>query len=342
MAGARFPLTPPGVLQGLMLSEKPTSVVVATHGHCFDGMCSAALFSRLARARISEAAEFTYHACGYGPDQGGVNPALLRGDENAILDFRYTVSPKLTWYFDHHATAFTSPDERTDFERDGGQHKFFDADYSSCTKLIDDVSRERFGLTNTPQLVELVRWADIIDAARFPSAEMAVMRDHPALWLMTVVENHGDEAFLTRMVPRLLTEPLEDIARSPEIFAQWVPLRDAHLAFVDRIREKSREMDQVVFVDLTDALVDVVGKFVTYALYPKSAYSVMVSRGKSRCKISVGYNPWSGVVRRHDIARICQRYGGGGHAVVGAIALAPGDAERAVQIGLEITAELNR
>src|SRR5882724_10517800 len=130
------------VLEGVMVREKPTSVVVATHGHCFDGMCSAALFTRLARARISANAEFTYHACGYGPEPGGVPAGLLSGDENAILDFRYTAHPKLTWYFDHHQTAFASPEERADFERDGGQHKFFDPGYGSCTKLIYDISRE--------------------------------------------------------------------------------------------------------------------------------------------------------------------------------------------------------
>jgi hypothetical protein len=325
-----------------MLSDKPKSVVVATHGHCFDGMCSAALFTRLARARISPDARFTYLACGYGPDQGGVHADVFRGDDNAILDFRYTASPKLTWYFDHHLTAFASAEERTDFERDGGRHKFFDPSYSSCTKLIYDVSRTKFGLADTPELLELVRWADIIDAARFPSAEMAVMRQEPPLWLMTVVENHGDEAFLSRMIPRLLVEPLEDIAKSPDVLAKWIPLRDAHLAFVDKVREKSRELGAVVFVDLTDSIIDVVGKFVTYALFPKSAYSVIVSRGKTRCKVSVGYNPWSGVERRHDIARICQRYGGGGHAVVGAVALPPDAAQRANQIGLEIATELNR
>jgi hypothetical protein len=324
------------------MSEKPTSVVVATHGHCFDGMCSAALFTRLARERISDNAQFTYRACGYGPEPGGVSPALLNGDENAILDFRYTASPKLTWYFDHHKTAFASPEDRADFERDGGQRKFFDPGYGSCTKLIYDVSRERFGLGDTPELIELVRWADIIDAARFPSAEMAVLREDPALWLMTVVENIGDEVFLSRMIPRLLVEPLEQIAKSPEVFAKWVPLRDAHLEFIDKVREKSRQLGSVVYVDLTDSVIDVVGKFVTYALFPKSTYSVVVSRGKTRCKVSVGYNPWSGAERRHDIASICQRYGGGGHPVVGAVALPPNNPERARQIGLEIGAELNQ
>jgi nanoRNase/pAp phosphatase (c-di-AMP/oligoRNAs hydrolase) len=158
---------------------------------------------------------------------------------------------------------------------------------------------------------------------------------------MTVVENHGDDAFLARLVPRLLVEPLDEIAKSAEIQSKWIPLRDAHLGFVEKVREKSEERDKVVFVDLTEAVIDVAGKFVTYALFPKSVYSVMVSRGKTRCKVSVGYNPWSGSERTHDISRICQRYGGGGHAVVGAIALAATEIERARQIGLEITAELN-
>jgi hypothetical protein len=324
-----------------MARQNAPAVIVATHGHCFDGMCSAALFTRLARARIAEDATFRYHACGYGPEPGGVNPALLSGDENAILDFRYTAAPNLTWYFDHHATAFASDEERADFAADGGKRKFYDPHYGSCTKLIYDTSRDAFGLEDEPIVTELVRWADIIDAARFSSAEMAVMRQDPALWLMTVVENHGDDVFLARLVPRLLTEPLEEIARSAEIQSKWTPLRDAHLSFVDKVREKSEERDKVVYVDLTDSVIDVVGKFVTYALFPKSVYSVMVSRGKTRCKISVGYNPWSGSERRHDISKICQRYGGGGHAVVGAIALGPGEIEKARQIGLDITRELN-
>ena len=80
-----------------------------------------------------------------------------------------------------------------------------------------------------------------------------------------------------------------------------------------------------MLVDLSDQLIEVAGKFVTYALYPESAYSVMLSRSKSKCKISIGYNPWSPVPRTHNIAAICERHGGGGHPVVGAISL-PGRA----------------
>src|SRR5439155_11429568 len=134
----------------------------------------------------------------------------------------------------------------------------------------------------------------------------------------------------------LLERPLDEVARSAPIQARWEPLKAAHLAFIERVRHKSERLGSVVLVDLTDEVIEVAGKFVTYALFPESTYSVMVSRGRTRCKVSVGYNPWSGTERRHDISEICRRYGGGGHLVVGAIAFSPTESEKARQIGPEI------
>lgn len=316
------------------------TALVATHGHCFDGMTSAALFTRLIE-KVEGITNVTYKACGYGPQQGGVEGEVLTGDVNAILDFRYLASPKLDWYFDHHATAFTTPEDRAHFERDGGKQKFYDPAYGSCAKLVYDVSREKFGLTDTPTIVELVKWADIIDSARFPNPEMAVARKEPALQLMTVVEHDGDAAFITKLVPLLLERPLDEIAKRDDIQARWAPLEAQHRAFVERVRKASRVMGAVVYVDLSDELTEVAGKFVTYALYPESAYSVMVTRGKSKCKLSIGYNPWSGKTRRHDISAICSRHGGGGHPVVGAVSLPVNQVERAKEIALEIARELD-
>jgi hypothetical protein len=62
-------------------------VVVATHGHCFDGLCSAVMFTRLYRHLFpADGADFAYHGAGYGPGQNGVDPKVLSGDVNAILD----------------------------------------------------------------------------------------------------------------------------------------------------------------------------------------------------------------------------------------------------------------
>jgi nanoRNase/pAp phosphatase (c-di-AMP/oligoRNAs hydrolase) len=56
--------------------------------------------------------------------------------------------------------------------------------------------------------------------------------------------------------------------------------------------------------------------------------------------LSIGYNPWSPAPRRHDIAAICERHGGGGHPVVGAISLTADRAEEARTLAHSIADEL--
>jgi hypothetical protein len=324
-------------------------VVVATHGHCFDGLCSAVMFTRLYRHRFAgDGATFTYHGAGYGPGQNGVDPKVLSGDVNAILDFRFSALPQLDWYFDHHVSAFVTPEDRAAYElrakqgEAAGERRYFhDGTYSSATKLIADLGKQRFGL-DTSGDQELVRWADMIDSAAFPSAKMAVERVEPELRLMTVVEHHAGDAFLAKMVPRLLEQPLSEVARSTEVAEAYEPLGRAHEAFVKLIEQRASSVGAgvVVLVDLSDQLIEVAGKFVTYALFPQSAYSVLLSRSKSKCKISIGYNPWSPVPRKHNIAAICERHGGGGHPVVGAISLPVDKVDEARALTRTIAEEL--
>jgi hypothetical protein len=320
-------------------------VVVATHGHCFDGMCSAVMFTRLLRhLHPGEELAFTYRAQGYGPGSNGVDPAIFTGQENAVLDFRFSPSPQLTWYFDHHVSAFPSPDDRKIYDEraheSSARTMFHDGAYGSCTKLIADIGKARFGLDVSNE-AELIRWADMIDTAGFPSAEMAVARSEPVLHLMTVVEQHGGDAFLQAMVPRLLEEPLETIARGKDIEESFAPLAAQHEGYVELVKRHAVVKGDVVIVDLSSVVIDVAAKFVTYSLWKDSAYSVVLSCSPSKCKISIGYNPWSPIPRRHNIAAICERYGGGGHPVVGAISLPADQKERAQKLVNEIAEELS-
>ena len=317
-----------------------TKIVVATHGHCFDGLCSAVVFTHLRRALGGDLA-FEYFGAGYGPGPNGVDPKKLRGDENAILDFRFSSSEKLTWYFDHHVSAFATPEDRAAFEaRKAGGKFFHDGAYPSCTKYIRDIGKSVFGVEFS-SLDELVRWADIIDSAAFPSAEMAVARKEPPLRLMTVIEHLGDDAMLAKMIKRLLAEPLDAVASSKDVEDAFAPLQKAHVEFVELVRAHSVLRGDAVLVDLTDKTIDVASKFVTYALFPEELYSVVVTRSQTKCKLSIGYNPWAPRPRTHHVASICERYGGGGHAVVGAVSLPAADVARAKQIAAEIAEELS-
>jgi hypothetical protein len=315
--------------------------VVATHGHCFGGLSSAVVFSRLVQELGGSGASFEYRTCGYGAGQIRAEEQLFTGDENAILDYRFSPSPKLSWYFDHHRTAFASPADRETFQtRTSSGQFFFDPAYSSCTKLIADVARERFGVS-MGDLTSLVKWADMVDSARFASPEDAVSRTSPTMQLVSVVEHYGDDAFFAELVPELLRRPLDEVARSKSITSRYKPLGKKHERFVQRVKQKSERLGRVVFVDLTESVLDSVGKFVTYALFPDSVYSVVVGLLKNGPKISVGYNPWSGSPLDTDISAICARYGGGGHPVVGGISFPSAALEEAKRVARSIAVELS-
>jgi hypothetical protein len=333
---------------------KPTKITIATHGHCFDGMASAALFTHLLRSlRPGAPLEMRYRSCGYGPGMQMIPEEWLDGDENAILDFRYTPSKRLTWYFDHHITGFGSAEERDlalqraapPSAESKGPHVFYDAAYGSCTKLIADVARAELGVDmashSQAALSDLIAWADKIDTARFESAEAAVSRKEPVLMLASVVEHHGDAPFLTSIVPELLAKPVREVASSPVIQELFRPLLAAQEAFIARVEKAAKPMGRVVWVDLSDALIEAAAKFVTYALYPTSMYSVVLLRGRQHYKMSIGYNPWCGAPRLHDISAICRRYNGGGHAAVGAASFPLSALEQAKQAALAVIAELN-
>src|SRR5215472_5847654 len=147
-------------------------VRVFFHGKCFDGTASAALFFRFYRERIRADVDFQF--TGLLHRAGALfNEADFDGDENAIVDFKYSPSPKITWWFDHHQSAFLTPEDASHFESDTSNTKFYDPDYRSCTKFIAVIAKERFGFNPEP-VADMVEWADIIDGALYDSPQTAV------------------------------------------------------------------------------------------------------------------------------------------------------------------------
>lgn len=286
--------------------------------------------------------EFVVHACGYGARHPTPNAEMLSGEENAILDFRYANVPRLTFYFDHHKTAFLDEAARLDFERRtaAAPERFvFAPTESSCTKLLASVLQDAHGL-ELEHHAHLIDWADVIDAARFPTALAATDRSEPVLQLVSVVEQFGDTRFFQKIIPRLATEGLDQIARSPFIQEKYKSLAPEQEYYLEQVRAVSQLRGRTVLVDLTEQRVRTVVKFATYSLFPEATYSVVLARLSSGIKISVGYNPWASRPREHDISSLCARYGGGGHPVVGGIALPKDQIERAREIALALTLEL--
>jgi hypothetical protein len=317
-------------------------VVVGYHGHCFDGMASAALLTRLMGQVEKVPLHIRYVGLDHQPGGSHVPEKILTGEINAVVDFRYSISDKLTWWFDHHISGLVGDAEREHFARDHTGRKFYDAGYGSCCKLIADTARSQFGI-DLSDLSGLIHWADIIDTARFDSAQMAVELREPALQLMSVVEVYGDDAFLAPRIESLAQGvSIDELAADVAVQSRFLPLLEQHRSTCETIRQRATSTSGVVHFDLTGSGDDRYNKFIPYWLFPESRYCVAVTAGRSRVKVSVGSNPWAPVPRTHNIAAICARYGGGGHEVVGAISLRVDEVDRARTIAAEIVAELSR
>jgi hypothetical protein len=312
---------------------------IAYHGHCFDGMSSAAVLTRVLRELEDRDLAFEYRGLDHAPGGSFVPEDVLDGELNAVVDFRYSTSPRLHYWFDHHATGIVGDEERAHFAADQSGHKVFEPHYGSCCKLIADVAAARWNIS-MPELAPLIAAADMIDAARFPDARTAVELAAPELQLMTVIESHGDDAFLSPRIAALAAgTQLAQIAGEPEAQRLFAPLRAAHEQTIDAIASVAREQAGVVVFDLIGSGSDRFNKFVPYYLHPSARYAVAVTAGATRAKVSVGSNPWL-PPGAHDIGAICARYGGGGHRAVGAISLRPDQQERARAIAQEIAREL--
>jgi hypothetical protein len=311
------------------------------HGNCFDGCASAAIVSRfLAEREGSHVSELRYQALHHGT--GDPFPAdAFDGDLNACVDFRYSTSPRLHWWFDHHASAFPTPADRASYEGDGSGQKFWDPKAPSCAGFVARTLATRFDWS-APDLADLVAWADVIDAARFDSPATAVRLEQPALRIMTVLESTQDPLAPTRVIEAMQHRPLAEIAAEAWIAGPFEPLAAKHRAAVEVVRRLARLVDGVVRMDLSESPVTTPNKFIAYHLFPDAAYVVAVTRDAKRTKVSVGSNPWSRPARPHDISKICERYGGGGHPVVGAVSLPPDRIEDARRIAAEIASELSR
>ncbi len=322
-------------------------VRVFYHDKCFDGACSASLFTRFHRECVTPGASYAYH--GLVHRAGALfDESEFSGDQNAIVDFKYSSSPRITWWFDHHLSAFLTPADHENFiackqDPDCGNRKFFDPDYTSCTSFIAHIAATHFGFDTAP-VADLIHWADIVDGALYESAEAAVEMAAPAMKLTLIIEASQDPQFIPRLIPLLTEMSLSEVLAQPFVAELLPPLLERHKQALELIRSRAEERDGTIFFDITDHPLEGFNKFIPYYLYPNATYSIGLSKSSFRTKVAVGSNPWTKTdpATMVNLAAVCERYGGGGHARVGAISFPPDQADKARAAAAEIVAELRK
>jgi hypothetical protein len=324
-------------------------VRVFYHDKCFDGACSASLFTRFHREcvtpRTGKAAKYEFH--GLVHRAGALfNEADFTGDENAIVDFKYSASPRITWWFDHHLSAFLTPADHENYQAclkdaECAGRKFFDPTYTSCAGFLAHIAESKFGFDTAP-LKELIHWANIVDGALYESPESAVEMAAPAMKLTLIIEATQDPGFIPKLIPLLTELPLAEVLEQPFVASLLPPLMEQHQRAIELIRERSEYRDGTIFFDISDHLLEGFNKFIPYYLHPSATYSIGLSKSSFRTKVAVGSNPWTKAKGEDmvNLAQVCERYGGGGHARVGAISFSPDRSDEARAAAKVIVAEL--
>jgi hypothetical protein len=191
-----------------------------------------------------------------------------------------------------------------------------------------------------PDLDDLVYWADIIDGAQFPDAKTAVELKEPAMRLMLVIEASHSSDLIHRIIREVQHKSLAEVVNDSEIRSTFEKLYAHHFESIEIMRRAAKCTKGVIEFDVSGYDLDGYNKFIPYYLFPESVYSVGVSQSAVRAKVSVGTNPWTKHERRHNLAKLCERYGGGGHSVVAAISFKPTELDKARSAAQEIAETL--
>src|SRR5260370_12170842 len=118
------------------------------------------------------------------------------------------------------------------------------------------------------------------------------------------------------------------------------PLLERHRKSIEILRERIEARDGVIFFDVSDMDLEGYNKFIPYLLHPECVYSVSVSASAARAKVSLVTNPWNQANASENLASLAEKFGGGGHPRVSALALDPGRVPRAREVARGLAATL--
>lgn len=316
---------------------------IGYHDHCFDGVASAATFLRFYQEKIRRGLQLDQVGLRGLAHRAGqlFGDEVFAGEENAVVDFRYSTDPRLTWWFDHHQSAFLTPADAEQFRKQTREHMFYQPDYKSCTKLIATVTKEKFGFDTAP-LADLIQWGDIIDGAQYSTPQAAVELTEPATQLALVIEAAPENGLPAQIITDLAYRPLSEMVKLPLVTKHLGPLLERHRKSIDILRQRIDARDGVIFFDVSDLDLEGYNKFIPYLLHPECVYSVSVSASPVRAKVSLGTNPWNQATANQNLASLAEKHGGGGHPRVSAISFDPGNLAHAREVAGDLAATLRK
>jgi len=225
-------------------------------------------------------------------------------------------------WFDHHVSqsdAAWNPDMRGNFE----------IAPSAARVIADHYKSDKFS-----RFSELLEATDRLDAALLTRDDIV----DPKGWILvgyTLDPRSGLGAFkeyFRHLMTLAKERTVDQILQDPEVSKHVERLKSEEPAFVQHLKETSRQDGNVVITDVRGRKNLPSGnRFLIYDLFPTANVSVRVADGRNGefVSIQVGHN----ILKRDcktSVGDMMAQYGGGGHTGAGTAQPAPADADRVI------------
>jgi len=265
---------------------------------------------------------------------------VRNGDVIANLPYH----PNCTLWFDHHITNTMPEFDRPIMPGKGGfrlapsaarvVYEYYTeaGNRHKATGKSDSEEGELF--LASERIKFLLQDADKIDAGQLTREDVLNSQGYVLVSMTTYGRYVEDEPYWLRIIDLLRDKSLEETMDDAEVKRRCQKV----LAFQEKLRAillaNTTLKRNVIYVDLRQVhdLPDG-NRFLLFTLFPQGNIAVKVSYDTQRADttaISVGYNIFNKTATV-NVGELLQRYGGGGHKVVGSCRVPNDKAEQAIQ-----------
>ncbi len=266
---------------------------------------------------------------------------IRSGDIIANLPYH----PNCTLWFDHHITNTMPEFDHPIVPGKGGFRLAPSAArvvYEYYTELAANRSQsvtaqraaeiERF--LATPRMKYLLQEADKIDAGQLTREDVMNPQGYVLISMTTDGRYAEDEPYWRRIIDLLRDQSLDETLQDPEVASRCGKVLDYQEKLRAILLENTTLKGNVIYVDLRQVHDMPDGnRFLLFTLFPEGNIAVKVSYDTQRentTAISVGYNIFN-KTSSVNVGELLQRYGGGGHRVVGSCRVPNDQAEQAIK-----------